>query len=119
MKRFLPVLVVFAAVYLFQVFSSPDDWSHAPETPTATTAAPACSPDTTSPLIGGRQAKGSGTVVRVLPDDNDGSRQQRFIQRQDTFDRPQYGPGAPASPESAQAIRSSSTVNSVLIRTEV
>jgi len=30
-------------------------------------------------LVGGRQVEASGTVVRVLSDDNDSSRHQRFI----------------------------------------
>lgn len=30
-------------------------------------------------LISNNQAQGSGTVVRILPDDNEGSRHQRFI----------------------------------------
>lgn len=32
-------------------------------------------------LVDGTQARGSGIVVRILPDDNDGSRHQRFIIR--------------------------------------
>lgn len=31
--------------------------------------------------ISGRQVSGSGEVIRILPDDNDGSRHQRFILR--------------------------------------
>lgn len=31
--------------------------------------------------LGGRQLAGQGTVARLLPDDNDGSRHQRFIVR--------------------------------------
>jgi hypothetical protein len=80
LKRILPALVIVAAVYFLQEFNGPDDWSHPRETP-ATTVGPGASPDTTSALVDGRQATGSGTVVRILSDDNDGSRHQRFILR--------------------------------------
>ncbi len=80
LKRIFPVLVIVAAVYSYQAFNGFDDWSHSRETPT-TIGEPAASPDITSALVDGRQATGSGTVVRVLSDDNDGSRHQRFILR--------------------------------------
>ena len=51
-----------------------------PEAPTSVTR-PAGAP--ASPRVEqwrpGQQVKGSGTVVRILADDNDGSRHQRFI----------------------------------------
>jgi hypothetical protein len=75
MKRLLPLLVIFAAAYAYQVFNGSDDGSLSREAPTAS------SPATATALVDGRQAKGSGTVVRVLSDDNDGSRHQRFILR--------------------------------------
>ena len=81
MKRFLPLLVIFAAAYFYQAFNGSDDWSLSRGAPTTTAAAPPSSPATTTALVDGRQAKGSGTVVRVLSDDNDGSRHQRFILR--------------------------------------
>lgn len=79
MKRFLPVLVIFAAVYLYQEFDSPADQAYSQQVPAATSTGPSASIGTSTALVDGRQAKGSGTVVRVLADDNDGSRHQRFI----------------------------------------
>jgi len=76
MKRILPVLIIFAAAYLFQQFGGPLE-QRVPET------APAYS-DTTDPgsaYRDGQQVHGTGTVVRILADDNDGSRHQRFILR--------------------------------------
>jgi len=81
MKRYLPVLIVFAAVYYYQAFNGANDASPSREAPAATAARPAAGPGTTTALVDGRLAKGSGTVVRVLSDDNDGSRHQRFILR--------------------------------------
>jgi len=75
MKRIIPVLVIFAAVYLYQEFGPAEQpWSD---------PAPAASTSSigTTAFRDGRQAQGSGTVVRILSDDNDGSRHQRFIVR--------------------------------------
>ena len=76
MKRILPALIVVAAVFLYQAFLGPPDGGL---------------PETSPPVRGtteasveyrdGQQVRGSGTVVRVLSDDNDGSRHQRFILR--------------------------------------
>ena len=79
MKRFLPALIIVAAVYLYQGLNT------TAESPSsnAVTASPGASipsaGGTSGALIDGRQAQGSGTVLRVLSDDNDGSRHQRFI----------------------------------------
>ena len=79
MKRLLPVLIIIAAVYLYQDQNSSVELE--PSNPVA--APPAASNSstsgTTSALIDGRQAQGSGSVLRVLSDDNEGSRHQRFI----------------------------------------
>ncbi len=50
-------------------------------TPRQETFAPIASPDEFGRADVGKQIRGSGTVVRVLSDDNDGSRHQRFILR--------------------------------------
>ena len=72
MKRFLPVILVVAAVYLYQQFDSPGGQSY--QQPSAVS-------ENSTAFRDGQQAKGSGTVVRILSDDSDGSRHQRFILR--------------------------------------
>jgi hypothetical protein len=76
MKRFLPVLIIFAAVYLYQEFGVPNH-QQGPET----TPASAGLSEAGTSYRAGHQVRGSGTVVRILSDDNDGSRHQRFILR--------------------------------------
>jgi len=79
MKRILPVLIVIAAVYLYQGL----DTASEPSSSGSVTAPPDVSVSSvggnSGALVDGRQAQGSGTVIRVLSDDNDGSRHQRFI----------------------------------------
>lgn len=74
MKRILPVLVVLAAVYLYQEFGGSLE-QRVPETTPAVSA----TQEAGSEYRDGQQVRGSGTVVRILSDDNDGSRHQRFI----------------------------------------
>jgi hypothetical protein len=76
MKRFVPVLLIFAAVYLYQQFDMPAGQSyHDSSRPGADIRA------TSTTFRDGQQASGAGTVIRILSDDNDGSRHQRFIIR--------------------------------------
>jgi len=73
MKRIVIVSLIFAGVWLFE--QSP--WS-----PGSSTTMPAIGEPATpsaSQWRSGEQVQGSGTVTRILSDDNDGSRHQRFI----------------------------------------
>jgi hypothetical protein len=74
MKRLFPVLLVFAAVYLYQHLDSPASQPYV-EPPPAGAETSAMS----TTFRDGEQARGTGTVIRILSDDNDGSRHQRFI----------------------------------------
>ncbi len=79
MKRILPVILVFAAVYLYQEFVEPTDGQITQSAP-----ASAAISESGESYRDGQQARGAGTVIRVLSDDNDGSRHQRFIIRVDS-----------------------------------
>lgn len=73
MKKIFPILVALVAAWFYT--NEPNrNVEPAPTTAPATTTAPV-------PFVSGSQLTGVGTVVRVLPDDNDGSRHQRFILR--------------------------------------
>jgi len=80
MKKFLPVLIALAAAYFYS--SSSDDSLSPTATPDQTRADSGYS--TTTALVSGTQVQGSGIVVRVLSDDNDGSRHQRFVLKLDS-----------------------------------
>jgi hypothetical protein len=71
MKKFLPLVLVVAAIYAVQ-FLGESDVSTGPFGSSAPSQAD-------SSWLAGQQVSGSGEVIRVLPDDNDGSRHQRFI----------------------------------------
>jgi hypothetical protein len=71
MKKFLPLLLVIAAIYAVQ-FTGESSVSSGLFGQSAPSQAD-------SAWRAGQQVSGSGEVIRVLPDDNDGSRHQRFI----------------------------------------
>lgn len=71
MRKLIPLVLVIAAIYGYQYLGSPEvSGALAPQSPTAQAA---------SSWRAGQQVQGSGAVIRILSDDNDGSRHQRFI----------------------------------------
>jgi len=74
MKKFLPVIIVAIAVLGWDHFYSN---SEGPASVTDGNYAVSADQDWHS----GQQVQGGGEVIRVLSDDNDGSRHQRFIVR--------------------------------------
>lgn len=71
MKKVVPLLVALAVAWFYT--NGPDGYvDSAPPATSSTTPVPVS-------LVSGSQVAGSGIVVRILSDDNDGSRHQRFI----------------------------------------
>lgn len=77
MRKFLPVIFVSIAVLGWNYFDSGSAGSAGVSSVTGDNYAAAADRDWQS----GQQVRSSGEVIRVLSDDNDGSRHQRFIVR--------------------------------------
>ena len=73
-KTLYLVLVLIGAYFVFEQRAPTDQ--PAPNAGAETRQAPA-----SEQWRSGQQVRGQGTVSRILPDDNDGSRHQRFILR--------------------------------------
>lgn len=73
MKKLLPLILVFGLAYAYQQYQLANPGSVAPS--------PSQSGTTVSQdnWRSGEQVQSSGTVSRILSDDNEGSRHQRFI----------------------------------------
>lgn len=75
LNRILFLIVTIAAVYFFQAETPPSS----PTIGSVPPSAPSVNRFTQSDA--GRQVQGDGVVTRLLADDNDGSKHQRFIIR--------------------------------------
>lgn len=75
MKKLLPVIALFVAVYGWGQFDRPND--SAGLTGQSDKVLAAAFDERKSSV----QTEGNGIVIKMLPDDNDGSRHQRFILR--------------------------------------
>ena len=88
MKRLLPFILIVIAILGYDQFY--DDGvstgeSRSPDTSRTTTTTPSTSASTSyGEWRSGQQVQGSGEVIRVLSDDNEGSRHQRFLIRINT-----------------------------------
>ena len=82
MKKLLLLVVLATAAYFAYEQQGPAVGSGVSTTPAAAPGTDDVSrADDSESWRSGQQVRGSGTVTRVLPDDNDGSRHQRFILR--------------------------------------
>jgi hypothetical protein len=71
MKKLIPILVALAVAW----FYSDNQETFVRSSPAPSSRRPAASAE----FVAGSQVRGSGTVVRILADDDNGSRHQRFI----------------------------------------
>lgn len=80
MRRFLLIAALLAAGYVGNVlFGNAGPPVQSFDAPLASAARGGAVADAFAARRNNHQVEGSGTVVRLLPDDNDGSRHQRFI----------------------------------------
>lgn len=82
MKKLLPFIVAVLAVITYNASNRELDTSSS--VPQADTVERASAERASAEWRSGQQVRGSGVVSRVLPDDNDGSRHQRFILQLDS-----------------------------------
>ena len=82
MKKLLPFIVAVLAVITYNASNRELDTSSS--APQADTVERASAERASAEWRSGQQVRGSGVVSRVLPDDNDGSRHQRFILQLDS-----------------------------------
>ena len=79
MKKLLPIIVIFVAFYVgWSQLDRPNNFSSL--TGQNDTVFASAFEEHKS----GIQAEGNGSVIKILPDDNDGSRHQRFILKLDS-----------------------------------
>ena len=79
MNKLLTLIALSAALYFgWQELESPDNPASRSEQGNGSLQ------DNFDNRTSGSQVQGSGTVIKILPDDNDGSRHQRFILRLDS-----------------------------------
>jgi hypothetical protein len=79
MKKLLPIVVIFAAFYIgWSQLDGPNNFS------SLTVQNDTVFASAFEEHKSGIQAEGNGSVINLLPDDNDGSRHQRFILKLDS-----------------------------------
>ena len=76
-RNLVYVIVVVGAYYAYERFLIPDLPARNPQTVSVQSTERSARPS--EQWYSGQQVRGSGTVTRILSDDNDGSRHQRFI----------------------------------------
>jgi hypothetical protein len=81
MKKLLLPAIVFAAIAIFGYGQHHTLFSGAPASAAAANDNDSVFASAFEKHTGKVQVEGRGTVVKILPDDNDGSRHQRFIVR--------------------------------------
>ena len=71
MKKLSPILILLILAYIGWIRSNQSDESTGVTTQDSTS--------TFGERETGKQVEGSGTVIKILPDDNEGSRHQKFL----------------------------------------